>query len=317
MVEGKFCVEGGSRCGRGAGLYVMLADRPHELAACVERAAGAGGTRTGGDEPQYDTCPPAPLGPPDFSPAWSMSRAPRPAHNDNYDVPRPVPPPLPPAGELYDTPRRLRPLVVECGDAPAPSCACRSVTEWAGGLLAPYCRRGSDPQYATVDLTRKTRRSTSPSRDNYENLQFALSLRHYENARQLLRRAGVTRGELRTLAGEEAAGSGKSGVQAGGPAGEYLVMRPAPAPPPLEKSRSIPALSASCGATCPPRHNRDSSSSNDSGVCSRGSRGGGGTSGGCETGEAAGSSSGTSDMSDYIDTLSLCSDHSDERAACR
>lgn len=75
--------------------------------------------------------------------------------------------------------------------------------------------------YATIDVSRKTRRKPhdfqndnaphyqfSRSLDsksveidegplaNYENLNFALSLEHYENAKDLLKRAGVTQSEL-------------------------------------------------------------------------------------------------------------------------
>lgn len=107
----------------------------------------------------------------------------------------------------------------------------------------PYCKRNTDEKetatsnkenviidnsdrtalYATVDLSRKTRRKTQfdafsnpnnlmtrslDSRTlevdegphaNYENLNFALSLEHYENAKDLLRKAGVTQLELDAL----------------------------------------------------------------------------------------------------------------------
>ncbi|XP_045488941.1 uncharacterized protein LOC110993896 [Pieris rapae] len=82
--------------------------------------------------------------------------------------------------------------------------------------------------YATVDVSRKTnRQSTSTSKDsdesfehiatdyqnmdmsdekecegpygNYENLEFALSLEYYENAKDLLKKAGVTQSELDAL----------------------------------------------------------------------------------------------------------------------
>ncbi|XP_045500788.1 uncharacterized protein LOC123698253 [Colias croceus] len=76
--------------------------------------------------------------------------------------------------------------------------------------------------YATIDLSRKTRRKSlhqefaTPSNEcvkrsfetpeidegplaNYENLNFALSLEHYENAKDLLKRAGVTQHELDAL----------------------------------------------------------------------------------------------------------------------
>ncbi|CAH2044351.1 unnamed protein product, partial [Iphiclides podalirius] len=72
--------------------------------------------------------------------------------------------------------------------------------------------------YATVDLSRKTRRKvqlegwTTPdgrtSADievdegplaNYENLSFALSLEHYENAKDLLRKVGITESELNAI----------------------------------------------------------------------------------------------------------------------
>ncbi|XP_039756522.1 uncharacterized protein LOC120631140 [Pararge aegeria] len=77
--------------------------------------------------------------------------------------------------------------------------------------------------YATVDFSRKTKRKTQNDnfifldnqmtrsldlntievddgpQANYENLNFALSLEHYENAKDLLRKAGVTQPELDAL----------------------------------------------------------------------------------------------------------------------
>lgn len=85
--------------------------------------------------------------------------------------------------------------------------------------------------YATIDVTRKTNRQSAASTDkentneysnepqftnyqniepkeekefegpyaNYENLEFALSLEYYENAKDLLKKAGVTQNELDAL----------------------------------------------------------------------------------------------------------------------
>lgn len=125
-----------------------------------------------------------------------------------------------------------------------PNCPCQRVTDWANNWIKlPYCKRNTDEKevatsnndnitvnnsdrtalYATVDLSRKTKRKTptdvfSTSNDlmtrsldsrsfeidegphaNYENLNFALSLEHYENAKDLLRKAGVTQSELDAL----------------------------------------------------------------------------------------------------------------------
>ncbi|CAG4973223.1 unnamed protein product [Parnassius apollo] len=115
------------------------------------------------------------------------------------------------------------------------SCPCRRVTDWAHAWIRlPYCRRNRDTSestvpnkenmtssndrnalYAKVDLSRKTRRNTNregcitsdvqQSVDvqidegplaNYENLSFALSLENYENAKNLLRKVGITETEL-------------------------------------------------------------------------------------------------------------------------
>ncbi|CAK1587349.1 unnamed protein product [Parnassius mnemosyne] len=115
------------------------------------------------------------------------------------------------------------------------SCPCRRVTDWAHAWIRlPYCRRNRDTSentvpnkenmipnddrnalYAKVDLSRKTRRKTeregctTPENQqsvdfqidegplaNYENLSFALSLENYENAKDLLRKVGITETEL-------------------------------------------------------------------------------------------------------------------------
>ncbi|XP_053610993.1 uncharacterized protein LOC128675548 [Plodia interpunctella] len=130
------------------------------------------------------------------------------------------------------------------------NCACQRVTNWAHNWIRlPYCRKPTTTStdnlvpnkenmmpnlserersalYATIDVTRKTRRKLRPSIShdefisqshsrrldtqnveidegplaNYENLSFALSLEHYENAKDLLRRAGVTQSELNAIA---------------------------------------------------------------------------------------------------------------------
>ncbi|XP_045774631.1 uncharacterized protein LOC123873693 [Maniola jurtina] len=138
-----------------------------------------------------------------------------------------------------------RPTVVDTDESFQPaSCPCARVTDWANHWIKlPYCTRNpSDTEaaapnkenvkpnttdtnalYATVDLSRKTKRKTQNDnfmyldnqmtrsldsrtievddgpQANYENLNFALSLEHYENAKDLLRRAGVTQPELDAL----------------------------------------------------------------------------------------------------------------------
>ncbi|XP_052743384.1 splicing factor, arginine/serine-rich 19-like [Bicyclus anynana] len=122
-----------------------------------------------------------------------------------------------PCGCLLRLGRTPRPLVVEDEPAPVAACPCRRVTAWAHSWLRlPACRApGDEPApdalYASVDFSRKTRRRAPaapvdppPEVDdgplaNYENLSFALSLEHYENAKELLRRAGVTSRELHAL----------------------------------------------------------------------------------------------------------------------
>ncbi|KAJ8681034.1 hypothetical protein QAD02_016821 [Eretmocerus hayati] len=39
IVEGKFCFEGGSRCGRGEGLHVLISDQAHEIVRTLQLAA--------------------------------------------------------------------------------------------------------------------------------------------------------------------------------------------------------------------------------------------------------------------------------------
>ncbi|XP_054261372.1 uncharacterized protein LOC128985652 [Macrosteles quadrilineatus] len=39
VIEGKFCFEGGSRCGRGEGLYILVSERPEDLARAFHLAA--------------------------------------------------------------------------------------------------------------------------------------------------------------------------------------------------------------------------------------------------------------------------------------
>lgn len=39
MVEGRFCFEGGSRCGRGEGLYVLMTDQGPDMARAFQLAA--------------------------------------------------------------------------------------------------------------------------------------------------------------------------------------------------------------------------------------------------------------------------------------
>lgn len=134
--------------------------------------------------------------------------------------------------------RRKEPTVIDTDDNIQPTaCPCQRVTDWANSWIKlPYCRKNtvssdnlaqnkdnSRPNvtsalYATIDLTRKTRRKTHPIEPhefvrvepkkveidegplaNYENLNFALSLEYYENAKDLLRRAGVTQHELNAI----------------------------------------------------------------------------------------------------------------------
>ncbi|KAJ0174400.1 hypothetical protein K1T71_009508 [Dendrolimus kikuchii] len=139
--------------------------------------------------------------------------------------------------------RRVEPTVVDAEEGFQPAkCPCQRVTDWANNWIKlPYCRKSnvssdnlvpnkenvkpnSSELYATIDLSRKTRRKprTNDRLDapddqlfrsldtqtvevdegplaNYENLNFALSLEHYENAKDLLRRAGVTQSELDAL----------------------------------------------------------------------------------------------------------------------
>lgn len=136
--------------------------------------------------------------------------------------------------------RSKEPTIIDSEENFQPAnCPCRRVTDWAHAWIRlPYCRRNRDTSdekvmpnkdnviptddpkalYATVDLSRKTRRKAQdegwttpdgrPSGDieidegplaNYENLSFALSLEHYENAKDLLRKVGITESELNAI----------------------------------------------------------------------------------------------------------------------
>lgn len=139
--------------------------------------------------------------------------------------------------------RRREPTIVDSEESFQPaSCPCQRVTDWANNWIKlPYCRKNTVSSdnlvpnkenvtpnssdgtalYATIDLSRKTRRKQRPCDRhldapeseslrgltssveiddgplaNYENLSFALSLEHYENAKDLLRKVGVTQSEL-------------------------------------------------------------------------------------------------------------------------
>lgn len=125
--------------------------------------------------------------------------------------------------------KRKEPMIVDSEENfPPTNCPCQRVTDWANNWIKlPYCRKStvssdnlvlnkenvkppsvdSSALYATVDLARKARHRTrlcerhAPRVDegplaDYENLSFALSLEHYENAKDLLRKAGVTQKEL-------------------------------------------------------------------------------------------------------------------------
>jgi hypothetical protein len=136
-----------------------------------------------------------------------------------------------------------QPTVVDADENFQPAnCPCQRVTDWANNWIKlPYCNKNNvssdnlvpnkenvmpdtsdrSALYATIDLTRKTRRKPRDCQNditpecqsdqsieprsveiddgplaNYENLNFALSLEHYENAKDLLKKAGVTQSEL-------------------------------------------------------------------------------------------------------------------------
>ncbi|XP_026744942.1 uncharacterized protein LOC113506299 [Trichoplusia ni] len=138
--------------------------------------------------------------------------------------------------------RRKEPTIIDAEENFQPAnCPCQRVTDWANNWIKlPYCRKNTvssdnlvpnkenvtpnsserSALYATIDLSRKTRRKQRPCERhdlsteieythnasaveiddgplaNYENLSFALSLEHYENAKDLLRKVGVTQSEL-------------------------------------------------------------------------------------------------------------------------
>ncbi|XP_026748648.2 uncharacterized protein LOC113509510 [Galleria mellonella] len=144
--------------------------------------------------------------------------------------------------------RPKEPTIIDADETlqPTSNCACQRVTDWANNWIKiPYCRKNTTSTdnltpnkenlrpppsdrsalYATIDLSRKTKRKLRPSIShdeitseyyfkstdtrkieidegplaNYENLSFALSLEHYENAKDLLRKAGITQSELNAI----------------------------------------------------------------------------------------------------------------------
>ncbi|XP_037302012.1 uncharacterized protein LOC115446220, partial [Manduca sexta] len=126
---------------------------------------------------------------------------------------------------------RKKPVIVECDENLQPvECPCQKVTNWANNLISlPYCKRNEinvevttnvkddTALYATVDVSRKTNRqsavtdkdpqeSTSdPQFINYQNItpkdekEGEDHYEYYENAKDLLRKAGVTQSELDAL----------------------------------------------------------------------------------------------------------------------
>ncbi|KAJ2940328.1 hypothetical protein O0L34_g2 [Tuta absoluta] len=123
--------------------------------------------------------------------------------------------------------KKREPTVIDAEeDLRPPTCPCQRVTDWANNWIKlPYCRRNtasSEPAasdkenmtpdasalYATIDFSRKTRRKTCGDQPveidtgplaHYENLNFALSLEYYENAKDMLRKAGMTQTELNAI----------------------------------------------------------------------------------------------------------------------
>lgn len=191
---------------------------------------------------------------------------------ENYDVPKCALSDV--DSERYDTPKRLKQCLSDellkttnnytlnallsknlevdkkrSAEAPPPPCPCERVSAW---FNLPYCRRSAASQlYATVDLARKTNRcgvTIAPPRSvhtgideglsaNYENLNFALSLEYYENAKHVLRRTGVTQGKTNSLNANMQPGSQLPCEKCGlfrvnhnqepfGPTDDYLVMEP-------------------------------------------------------------------------------------------
>lgn len=144
--------------------------------------------------------------------------------------------------------RPKEPTIIDADENFQPAnCPCQRVTDWANNWIKlPYCRKNTvssdnlvpnkenvmpnisdrSALYATIDVSRKTRRKSRPNEcqsdntpdcqfnqsmdsrtveiddgplANYENLSFALSLEHYENAKDLLKKAGVTQSELNAI----------------------------------------------------------------------------------------------------------------------
>ncbi|KAI4457243.1 protein dok-7 [Holotrichia oblita] len=357
--------------------------RPRQTAQCWEHTCDRHSISSGSDSSGWSQAVTRPPARPPKSNMNSPQKSviPTPSY-ENYDIPKiPYPvktdqQPLAPQ-EHYDTPRKIK----EClGDTVRKPCGCILRVRPPESERPCMCQRllscwsaQEDVQalYATVDMSKKCSRlhnyaNLQPQTTiavnanlstNYENMDFAQSLQLYENAKQVIQKAGLC---------------SKCGHK-----DDYLMMEPPQPQPtpgyipmsPAVKQRLGKVLSSSnpnlakpsgsamlqtqiyqrkqildctdnldsrrkrsnsADSTCscnqavrrsssvPCKANRDSSSSNDSGVFElprRVTKADGKSASAeaevpvCPSGST---SSGTSDMSDYIETLSLSSHSSSD-----
>ncbi|XP_001815657.1 uncharacterized protein LOC100142139 isoform X2 [Tribolium castaneum] len=163
---------------------------------------------------QAVTKPPARPPKPNSGPLTSPSKkppAPAPSCYDNYDIPKIPYPVESKLDEHYDTPRKLKECLFDtvhkpCGciirvrqPEPERPCVCqRLMSCWSGD-------EDINALYATVDRSKKCQRNqptaanyaniapmsapTVPTSSNYENMEFAQTLKLYENSKEIVEKA--------------------------------------------------------------------------------------------------------------------------------
>ncbi|XP_017774635.1 PREDICTED: uncharacterized protein LOC108561284 [Nicrophorus vespilloides] len=142
--------------------------------------------------------PPKPMSP------GKKPAMPLPVHYDNYDIPNFPYPVEAKTDEHYDTPRKIKECLAETVRKP---CGCVLKIRQPEPERNCYCQRflscwgqtdDVNALYAQVDLTKKYNRNpnyanipvqAAPPANNYENMDFAQSLKLYENAKQVVQKA--------------------------------------------------------------------------------------------------------------------------------
>jgi hypothetical protein len=192
-------------------------------APCWEHTCDRHSISSGSDSSGWSqavTKPPARPPKPSTSavPSPKKPPAPTPSCYDNYDIPKIPYPVEPKLDEHYDTPRKLKECLFDtvhkpCGcivrvrqPEPERPCVCqRLMSCWSG-------EEDVNALYATVDMSKKCQRNqlavsapnyanitplpvsnspstTVPASSNYENMEFAQTLKLYENSKEIAEKA--------------------------------------------------------------------------------------------------------------------------------